>query len=144
MPGAKRRILLVDDSKEDRFLLMQALAEAGLDCEIDEACDGEEAELYLFRKMNEGGLPQLVILDLLLPKLSGRELMEKLCGAGLDKLTKVVFLSSILPDEERARLQEMGAWRVFEKPMDLTGFSALGKFVKEYGVAETLSAAQAG
>jgi DNA-binding response OmpR family regulator len=143
MAGARRRILLVDDNKEDRFLLMQALAEAGLDCDIDEACDGEEAESYLFRKMNESGLPQLVILDLLLPKLSGRELMEKLCLAGLDKLTKVVFLSSILPDDEVTRLQEMGAWRVFEKPMDLRGFSALAKFMKEHGAAETLSAAQA-
>jgi CheY-like chemotaxis protein len=144
MAGTKQRILLVDDNKEDRFLLTQALAEAEVDCEIDEAADGDEAEIYLLRKLGDGDLPHLVFLDLLLPKLSGRELMEKLFAAGLTNLTRVILLSSILPDGGVADLQEMGAWRVFEKPIDLAGFLALGKFVKEHSAAETLSAAQAG
>jgi len=145
MAGGKLRILLVDDNKDDRFLLTQALADAGVDCEIDEASDGEEAENYLLRKMSDGELPHLVILDLLLPRLSGRDLMEKFFVTCPGKLPRVILLTSILPDGETMHLREMGAWRVFEKPIDLAGFLALGKFVKEHSAAEEdLSAAQAG
>src|SRR5437868_414856 len=115
MQDAKRKILLVDDSEEDRFLIQQALADAGLDCEIDQATDGEEAERYLLETANDSGLPHMVILDLRLPKRSGREVMEKLHTTGITKRTRVIILSSILPDCEMNSLHELGAWAVFEK-----------------------------
>jgi DNA-binding response OmpR family regulator len=121
----------VDDSREDRFLLAQALADAGLAYRVDEAADGEEAELYLSRKLNEDAVPHLIILDMILPKRSGLEIMESWYAKGFTKLTRIVVLSSVLPEGEIARLRELGALRVFEKPLDLQEFSILGKHVKE-------------
>src|SRR5208282_817032 len=64
MTTSEATILLVDDSKEDRVLMVQALADAGLACKIDEVSDAEEAESYFLRKLGEGSVPQLIILDL--------------------------------------------------------------------------------
>src|ERR1700693_152898 len=98
------RILLVDDNKEDRMLMVQALADAGLECQIDEASDGDEAELYLTRQLSEHALPQLVILDLILPKRSGLEVMERWYAKGFTKLTRIIVLSSVVPEGQNAKL----------------------------------------
>jgi DNA-binding response OmpR family regulator len=131
MTTGEATILLVDDSKEDRMLLAQALADAGLAGKIDEVSDAEEAESYFLRKLSEGAVPQLVILDLTLPKRSGSELLETWNAHGFTKLTRVIVLSSVLPESDVARLRKLGAVRVFEKPLDLQEFFALGKHVKE-------------
>jgi DNA-binding response OmpR family regulator len=125
------KILVVDDSREDRILMAQALADAGLERDIDEAADGEEAELYLLQKLSEGALPHLVILDLMLPKRSGLEVMERWCANGLAKLTRVIVLSSVLRESEIAKLQALGALQVFEKPIDLEEFLALAQHLRK-------------
>jgi DNA-binding response OmpR family regulator len=131
METSEATILLVDDSKEDRILLAQALAEAGLRGKIDEVSDAEEAELYFQRRLGEGNAPQLVILDLTLPKRSGLELLETWNANGFTKLTRVIVLSSVMPEGDIARLRTLGAVRVFEKPVDLQEFFTLGKHVRE-------------
>jgi CheY-like chemotaxis protein len=136
-------ILLVDDSKEDRILMSQALADAGLECKVDEASDGEEAELYFLRKLSEDAVPQLIILDLVLPKRSGLELMERWCAKGFTKLTRIIVLSSVLQEGEIAKLQQLGASQVFEKPLDLQEFLALGRHVKELASVSEASGRQA-
>jgi DNA-binding response OmpR family regulator len=110
--------------------MAQALADAGLEREIDEAVDGDEAELYLLQKLSEGDLPHLVILDLMLPKRSGLEVMERWCANGLAKLTRIIVLSSVLRESEVAKLQALGAMRVFEKPIDLGEFLALAQHLR--------------
>ncbi len=127
----EQTVLLVDDSKQDRFLLAQALVEAGLEYKIDEASDADEAELYLSRKVTADAVPQLVILDMILPKCSGLELMQRWHAKGWTELTRIVVLSSVLPAAEIATLRELGALRVLEKPLDLQEFMILGKHVKE-------------
>jgi DNA-binding response OmpR family regulator len=136
MVAAKRKLLLVDDSKEDRFLIKQSLIDSGLDCEVDEACDGEQAELYLFKCMKDDTLPHFVILDLGLPKRSGFEVLEKLSIHGLAQRTRIIVLSSILPETENTRLRKLGVWQVFEKPIDLDELMALGRRVNALSMAE--------
>jgi DNA-binding response OmpR family regulator len=131
MTPSEATILLVDDSKEDRVLMVQALADAGLAGKIDEVSDAEEAESYFLRKLGEDSVPHLVILDLTLPKRSGLELLETWNANGFTQLTRVIVLSSVLPEGDIARLRKLGAIRVFEKPLDLQEFFALGKHVKE-------------
>ena len=117
--------------------MVQALADAGLACKIDEVSDAEEAESYFLRKLGEGSVPQLIILDLTLPKRSGLELLETWNANGFTKLTSVIVLSSVLPEGDVAKLRKLGAIRVFEKPLDLQEFFALGRHVKELaGVSE--------
>ena len=130
------KVLLADDCKEDRFLIRQALTDAGLNWEVDEASDGEEAELYLLRNRKNGDLPHFVILDLILPKRSGVAIMETWFANGLTKLTRIIVLSSVLTETEIAKLRELGAWQIFEKPVDLDEFLALGKRVRDLRLAE--------
>jgi len=111
--------------------MAQALADAGLAGKIDEVSDAEEAESYFLRRLSEGTVPQVVILDLTLPKRSGLELLETWNANGFTRLTRVIVLSSVLPEGDIARLGKLGAVRVFEKPLDLQEFFALGKHVKE-------------
>jgi DNA-binding response OmpR family regulator len=131
MTTSEATILLVDDSKEDRILMAQALADAGLAGKIDEVSNAEEAESYILRTLGEGNIPHLVILDLTLPKRSGLELLEVWNANGITKLTRVIVLSSVLPEGDIAKLRKLGAVRVFEKPLDLQEFFVLGKYVKE-------------
>jgi two-component system response regulator len=132
----RRKFLLVDDSKEDRFLLKQSLADCGFDCDVEEACDGEEAELRLSQCMTDGTLPHFVILDLILPKRSGIEVLEKLFAHGIAERTRIIVLSSILPETENLRLRKLGVWKVFEKPIDLHDFLALGRRFKDLSMAD--------
>lgn len=136
MVVAKPKLLLIDDSKEDRFLIKQALADCGLDCDVEEACDGEEAELRLSNCLRDDTLPHVVILDLVLPKRSGMEVLEKLFSNGVAQRTRIIVLSSILPESEKLRLRKFGVWQVFEKPIDLNEFLALGKRVKDVSLAD--------
>ena len=139
MVVAKQKFLLVDDSKEDRFLIKQALADCGLDCEVTEAWDGEEAEGLLAQGISEGSLPHVVILDLILPKRSGVEVLEKLSGQGLGERTRIIVLSSMLPEAEAARLRKLGVSHVFEKPVDLDEFLALGRRLKALTTSEAFT-----
>jgi DNA-binding response OmpR family regulator len=134
MNTGEPKILLVDDCREDRILMAQALSSAGLDCEIGEASDGEEAELYLERNFHDGTVPRLVILDLILPKRSGLEVMERWHAKGFTSRAKVVVLSSLLTESEVAKLHRLGACQVFEKPIDLDEFFALGRRMKDLAI----------
>jgi DNA-binding response OmpR family regulator len=134
MTTGESKILLVDDSKEDRVLMAQALSYAGLECELEEASDGEEADVRLERNLNEGKPPRLVILDLILPKRSGLEVMEIWHAKGYTQRTRVVVLSSVLTENEISKLREFGAIRIFQKPIDLDEFFVLGERVKELAI----------
>ena len=131
MKSGEPTILLVDDSREDRFLLTQALIDAGIEFKIDEASDAAEAELYISRKLSQDAIPHLIILDMNLPKRSGLEILESWHAQGFTQLTRIIVLSSVLPEGEISKLRALGALRVFEKPLDLQEFSTLGKHVKE-------------
>ena len=131
MKSGEPTILLVDDSREDRFLLTQALIDAGIEFKIDEASDAAEAELYISRKLSQDAVPHLIILDMNLPKRSGLELLDSWHAQGFTQLTRIIVLSSVLPEGEISKLRALGALGVFEKPLDLQEFSTLGKHVKE-------------
>jgi DNA-binding response OmpR family regulator len=136
MGAVRQRILLIDDSKEDRFLIKQALANAALDCEVMEAAEGEEADVRLQRHVGAGDMPHFVLLDLNLPKRSGLELMETWSQKGFTKLTRVIVLSSLLTEAQVVKLEKLGAWLVIEKPRDLNEFLELGRRVKELSLGD--------
>jgi two-component system, chemotaxis family, chemotaxis protein CheY len=83
---ASPHILIVDDDRFARVTLRDCLA--GLDCELSEAADGEEA-LALVRKR----APDLVLLDLMMPKMSGLQVLTELRAMMLP--TKVLVISSL-------------------------------------------------
>ncbi|HTC57881.1 MAG TPA: response regulator [Candidatus Sulfotelmatobacter sp.] len=101
------KILLVEDSKFVRLTTERALARAGY--AVSSAADGEEA-----LRMARERLPELILLDMLLPKLSGPDVLIALKKDPLTKGIPVVVITG-LSQKNAARLQEDGAVGFLEK-----------------------------
>jgi CheY-like chemotaxis protein len=101
------KILLVEDSKFLRLATERALSRAGY--EVSSAADGDEA-LRLAREK----LPDLILLDMLLPKMSGLEVLSALKKDVATEPIPVVVLTA-MSQKNAARLQEDGAFAFLEK-----------------------------
>lgn len=101
------KILLVEDSKFLRLATERALTRAGY--AVSSAADGEEA-----LRMAGERLPDLILLDMLLPKLSGPDVLLALKKDSLTKAIPVVVMTG-LSQKNAARLQEDGAFGFLEK-----------------------------
>jgi CheY-like chemotaxis protein len=101
-------VLIVDDSKTSRAYCRAILAAAGHD--VMEASDGEQA---LDRMADRP--PDCVVLDLLMPGLSGVEVMEVL--GGRSEPTPIVVLTSSLEEADRQRCMRLGARAFVNKPV---------------------------
>lgn len=85
-------ILLVEDNEGDAFLTRKAFTAAGISCRIEVAEDGEQALLHLRRA---GNVPDLILLDMNLPKCNGLEILRQIKGdEALKKIPVIVFSSS--------------------------------------------------
>jgi two-component system, chemotaxis family, response regulator Rcp1 len=110
------RILLVEDNAGDAELMRLALTEAQPGCQLLVATDGEQALELLLR----GDLPDLVLLDLNLPRLSGHELLADLRASRdprVRRLPVVVLTSSAAPDDVQ-RSYDLFASSHIVKPQD--------------------------
>lgn len=101
------KILLVEDSKFLRLATERALARAGY--EMSSAVDGEEA-LRVAREK----LPDLILLDMLLPKMSGPDVLKALKEDASTRAIPVVVITG-MSQKNAARLQEDGAFGFLEK-----------------------------
>jgi CheY-like chemotaxis protein len=101
------KILLVEDSKFLRLATERALARAGY--EVSSAGDGEEA-----LRMAGEILPDLILLDMLLPKVSGPQVLMALKKDAMTKGIPVVVMTG-MSQKNAARLQEDGAFGFLEK-----------------------------
>jgi CheY-like chemotaxis protein len=124
---ATNSILLVEDNPDDEALTLRAFRKNNVTNEVVVARDGAEALDYLFGTGTYANrdvtvLPQVVILDLKLPKIDGLEVLRRLRAAPQTKLLPVVILTS--SNEERDRLQGygLGANSYVRKPVDFAEF----------------------
>lgn len=122
-----RSILLVEDNPDDEALTLRALQKNNIKNDVFVARDGVEALDYLFATGPHAGrngheLPQVVLLDLKLPKLDGLEVLRRLRADARTKLLPVVILTS--SNEERDRLEGygLGANSYVRKPVDFNEF----------------------
>ncbi len=118
-------MLLVDDSPDDVLLILLALARAGIAHSLIVVPDGEKAIQYLkgetpYADREAFPLPQLVLLDLAMPRLGGFEVLDWVRHQPqLTHLPVIVLTgSSLLADAKRA--YQMGASSFLTKPADLT------------------------
>lgn len=103
-------ILLVEDNRADQVLFRQALKEMGWDGELKVVCDGVEAIAFLRRvgKYTKESEPDLIVLDINIPKLNGIEVLTLIkADKGLSQLPIVIFTTSEAPsDKQRAALAD--------------------------------------
>lgn len=124
MPPRTLRILLVEDNPGDVELVHAALADRLMPVELQLARDGSEA-LELLRSgrgFGDGAGPDLVLLDLNLPGLGGRELLKAIKDDPRTATIPVVVMTSSAADEEVRRSYALHANCYVRKPLDLDAF----------------------
>jgi CheY-like chemotaxis protein len=129
-----RIVLMVDDNPADLDLAREALKDGASRSQINTVGDGEEAIAFLKQKgvHAEKPRPDLVILDLNLPKKDGRAVLAELKGdPGLHGIPVVVFSTSRL-SSDISRSYELGANCYVNKPGNLNEFFAAVKAIEEF------------
>jgi CheY-like chemotaxis protein len=107
------RILVIDDSTTNIVLLEAILAEKGY--AIETALNAKEAFLRI-----EKQVPDLILLDLLMPKVSGFDFLEQLRKDEKTKKTPVIVISAITTDDENTRkINDLETVDFLRKPIDI-------------------------
>ena len=120
-------ILLVEDNPDDEALTIRALKKNNILNEVIVARDGEEALEYLFGTGRYEGRdtsiqPQVILLDLQLPKLSGHEVLKRLREDKRTALQPVVILTTSSEQSDIIASYENGANSYTRKPVDFNEF----------------------
>jgi two-component system response regulator len=119
-------ILLVEDNPKDEALTLRALKKANIGNRVVVARDGVEAIEYLLGAGADGAgreLPQLILLDLKLPKIDGHEVLRRIRSDERTRLLPVVILTTSVEDKDRLQGYRLGANSYVRKPVDFVEFA---------------------
>jgi two-component system response regulator len=127
MMANNKLILLVEDNPDDEELTLDALRTGGLKNEIVVARDGAEALDFLFSAESSVAapckrLPELILLDLKLPKISGLEVLRRIRARSSTRNIPTVILTSSSEKEDINRSYESGANSYVRKPIEFGEF----------------------
>ena len=130
-------ILLVEDNRMDIELTLDAFKEARLKNTIQVAQNGEEALDYLFGRGKYSDretypMPNLVLLDLKLPRVDGFEVLRQIKSAPILKRLPVVILTSSKEEGDRALSYDIGANSYLVKPVSFDGFLGVVRQIEGY------------
>jgi two-component system response regulator len=122
-----RVILLVEDNPDDEALTLRALNKNNIANEVIVARDGAEALDFLFGTGTHAGRnvnhqPQLILLDLKLPKIDGLEVLKRLRSDDRTKHVPVVVLTSSMEQRDIVACYDDGANSYIRKPVDFEEF----------------------
>src|SRR6266581_2197310 len=120
-------ILLVEDNADDEKLTLRALKKNNISNDVVVARNGAEALDYLFGTGTHSArarslMPQVVLLDLKLPKIDGLEVLRKMRGNERTKLLPVVILTSSNEEQDLINGYGFGANSYVRKPVDFNQF----------------------
>jgi two-component system response regulator len=123
----EKTILLVEDNADDEVLTLRAFAKNNIKNQVVVARDGAEALDYLFAQGDYQGrdvatLPQLVLLDLKLPKVDGLEVLRRIRADERTELLPVVILTSSREEQDLVQGYRLGANSYVRKPVNFDDF----------------------
>jgi len=132
MTSANTTILHVEDDPNDTLLFQHACRKAGIVFDLQAVSDGDQAMAYLrgmnnFSDRSKYPLPQLILLDLKMPRVSGFDVLTWLQSQDGLKQVPVIVLTSSNHDADVKRAYALGAKSYLVKPV---GFEALVELVK--------------
>lgn len=122
-----KNILLVEDNPDDEALTLRALRKHNIVNDVDVARDGAEALDYMFctgkwSDRDQRLAPQVVLLDLKLPKIDGLEVLRRIRADPRTRLQPVVILTSSNEERDRVEGYGLGANSYIRKPVDFDEF----------------------
>lgn len=126
----RKYILLVEDNADDEALTLRALRRASVPAAVEVARDGVEA----LQRLGAGRLPDVVLLDLKLPKLSGIDVLRAVRAEPRTRLLPVVVLTSSDEYEDILASYRAGANGYVRKPVDFEAFAAAVSDVARFWV----------
>ncbi len=134
---AQKIILLVEDNPDDEALTLRALKKNNILNEMIVARDGAEALDYLFGTGKYAGrdlsnMPQVILLDLKLPKVDGLEVLHRMRADKQTKLLPVVILTSSREERDLLNGYKLGANSYIRKPVNFDQFKDAVKQLKRY------------
>jgi two-component system response regulator len=120
-------ILLAEDNPDDVKLTLRALKKSNIMNEVVVVSDGVKALDYLFGTGEYSGrdtsiLPQVILLDLNMPRLGGIEVLQRLRADARTKLQPVVVLTTSSEDADKIESYRLGANSYIRKPVDFDQF----------------------
>ena len=124
------RILLIEDNDDHAELVMRALEDHEIAGDIARARDGAEALEYLFGDDADGRRPDLIFLDLRLPRVDGLEVLRRIKGEDALKDVPVVVLTTSSADRDLASAYDSHVNAYVVKPVD---YDALDKMLHDTG-----------
>jgi len=121
-----KTVLLVEDNPDDELLTLRAFKKNNISNDVVVARDGAEALAYLFcegvHASRPPELPEMVLLDLKLPKIDGLEVLRRLRADPRTALLPVVVLTSSKQEEDLLKSYELGANSYVRKPVEFEAF----------------------
>jgi two-component system response regulator len=123
-----KSILLVEDNPDDVELTMRALAKSHVANSVDLAVDGVEALEYLactgkFAGRDPCVQPQVILLDLKMPRMDGLEVLRRIRSDEKTRLLPVVILTTSSEERDRIESYKLGANSYIRKPVDFAQFA---------------------
>jgi len=132
-----KMILLVEDNRDDEVLTLRALRKNRITNEVVVVRDGAEALEYLFGTGRYQGrdttvMPDLVLLDLKLPKIDGLEVLRRLRASEGTRALPVVILTSSAEEQDVLKSYGLGANSYIRKPVDFDEFTEAARQLGVY------------
>jgi two-component system, chemotaxis family, response regulator Rcp1 len=140
---AVHAILLVEDNPADVKITQRALRESDAPVELIVVRDGQEAVEYLLRQGQNADnpdwrIPDLILLDLNLPRLTGVQVLERIRATPALRATPVVVLTTSRRHEDIAQVYAAGANTYIEKPQDFNRFVQVLQIIQRYWLETAL------
>ena len=132
-----KTILLVEDDADDEMLALRAFQRNNIPNQVVVARNGVEALEYLFGSgpdtgRDGGSMPQVVLLDLKLPKIDGLEVLRRMRADHRTRLLPVVVLTSSREAQDLVESYNLGANSYIRKPVDYLQFSEAVRQLGQY------------
>lgn len=129
-------ILLVEDNPGDASLIKEVLKISDFPIHLNVVRDGEAALIYLFRRRREPNapMPEIILLDLNLPKKNGCEVLSVIKNDPDLKDIPVLILTSSRENSDIREAYKNNANFFITKPMDINHFSVLTKYIEDFWI----------
>jgi two-component system, chemotaxis family, response regulator Rcp1 len=128
------RVFLIEDNEADVYLTRETLEAGKLRVDISVAVDGAEAIERLLEQLavSPESLPDLILLDLNMPRMDGRQVLEALKGYPVLQRIPVVVLTSSDAERDIVESYELGANCYVTKPVGIAAFQSIVRAVEDF------------